>query len=336
MKHLLRTLAVVFLVSFVNGLAAQEKQKEENPIVILPVVFNMTDLDESAYEFIGNSLEVILKEKATISEFQTYPHVLVAHCSSDQNSIGMDEEPTAEVELNLKLVLYDYMTNKSFGEKTIKLKGEGKEKNDAVQKALTPLIKKHKNEINSFVRQAYDSLMISYETNCDVALQNARELGDPPFPEDMLINLISVPAQAVSCKERANEELVEALMEYNTQKCNELELVLNNAIEAKDTENARSSYYKMACMTICESQVKSKAPEVSKLDIDANTIINDGNEVKITLDEVEPRLRHLKVAEFMGIIMEKELHSDPGLNVMRMEKLRPLFEPAPQGPTIGN
>jgi hypothetical protein len=143
----------------------------------------------------------------------SYPKI-VLNSESNANT-GMANIKVVDLDLSLFIAQADEKA--TFASKTIRLRGSGKSKEQAINAALNT-IGTNADQWASFINSAKEKINQYYEKMCSSIVDKADQLSKMGSKEAAMLNLINIPV-GVSCYSKAKEKSIAIYKLYIDEKC---------------------------------------------------------------------------------------------------------------------
>ncbi len=137
------------------------------------------------------------------------------------------------VKIEFTLVVKQLDNGLTFGTFSRILTGNGQNSGRAISSALRKIPTSGRS-VEDFIKQVKTKMNSYYEQNCDNLIAQADNLMTTKKYIDALSLLMSIPVEAITCRNKIQSKLNEAYFAFQDQYCQELLQIADAAVAAKD------------------------------------------------------------------------------------------------------
>lgn len=187
----------------------------------------------------------------TSASFMIYPKIDI------ENDIQLDAglEPQKMITAEITFVMKQIPENKVFGTATVKVKGVGKDNNEAIRNCLTS-INSSSPILDDFVKNTREKIIQHYIDNCDVIITTAQTEFDKKNIKKAIYILNAVPSDVKDCYLKVQEKIKTFYQGLIDNECQQMMIQATAASGNKDYSNAFNILGNIAPNSKCYNDAK--------------------------------------------------------------------------------
>lgn len=218
----IRPLTYILLFLSWIPLAAQNNEGEMDDrgrIPLTPIVSPQTEsISGSATQNLLSKLQHAANENGLGATTANGRFLLVANVNIVTKDITSTAPPMVALNIDLDLVMVDYLTQQTFSSTSIPLKGVGQNETKAMIQALRALSDTN-DKLQRCLTQGKTRIIEFYNTQCDFIIKEAQTLASMQQFEQAIAKLTSVPVVCKDCYFRAMNEAGTIFDQYQDFLC---------------------------------------------------------------------------------------------------------------------
>lgn len=204
----------------------------------IPLVVHLPDdFPYSQYDRMENKLTQIVSNSGMASygygNFVIYPKLDIQNTNVVEG--GMQNIVVANIGLNLFIA--EANTGKIFSSYAVNLKGSGRNEDMAVADAINQ-IQTSAPKFKAFIEKGKENILSHYNFRCNTILTDIENLHNKKDYEGALALAMSVPEEATSCYDKAQQKSLVSYKSHQSQQCSQNIQYANALIVQKDYDSA--------------------------------------------------------------------------------------------------
>lgn len=245
------------------------------------------------------------------ASFMIYPKMDI------ENDIQLDAglEPQKMITAEITFIIKQIPENKVFGSATLKVKGVGKNNNEAIRNCLTS-INSSSPVLVDFVKNTREKIIQHYVDNCDIIITTAQTEFDKKNIEKAIYILNAVPSDARDCYIKVQEKIKTFYQALIDNECQQLMIQATAASGNKDYSNAFNILGNITPNSKCYNDAKfaiSKIEDkISKAEAEEYKRIQEENRI-----QTQKEMAYLSAAKEVAKEYFKSQKSDYNLYIIR-------------------
>ncbi len=234
-----------------------------------------------------------------------------------ENDVQLDAglEPQKMITAEITFIMKQIPENKVFGSATLKIKGVGKDNNEAIRNCLTS-INSSSPVLVDFVKKTREKIIQHYIDNCDIIITTAQTEFDKKNIEKAIYILNSVPSDARDCYLKVQEKIKIFYQALVDNECQQMMLQATAASGNKEYTEAFNILGKIAPNSKCYNDAKiaiSKIEDkISKAEIEEYKRIQEENRL-----QTQKEMAYLSAAKEVAKEYFKSQKSDYNLYIIK-------------------
>jgi hypothetical protein len=227
---------ILFYIFFSSTIKSQETTSLLNSRIIISVV--MPENEEKIST--GNFAKVKSKIKQIISkndvaatdyyaDFLIYPTIEIY----DEENLDAGLQPISIISGDFTLFVKQFSTNNQFGSITVKFKGSGKDKSEAIKNGILKIDSNNKN-FQTFLTSVKSKIITYYQNNCSFIIAEADKINSSNLYDKAIVQLISIPAGVTKCDQEINRKMVQYYKNYANNTCEKSMMIANGYFNEND------------------------------------------------------------------------------------------------------
>lgn len=215
----------------------------------------------------------------TSASFMIYPKMDI------ENELQLDAglEPQKMITAEITFVMKQIPENKVFGTATLKVKGVGKDNNEAIRNCLTS-INSSSPVLIDFVKNTREKIIQHYIDNCDIIITTAQTEFDKKNIEKAIYILNAVPSDAKDCYLKVQDKIKVFYQALIDNECQQMMIQATAASGNKDYSNAFNILGNIAPNSKCYNDAKlaisNIEDKISKAEIEEYKRIQEENRLQ--------------------------------------------------------
>lgn len=304
-----------FLTFYFGRIVAQSTQINSlNIAVFVPQTVVLNDANNEKLK--SKMIQFLTKsgfgsDDESSASFMIYPKIDI------ENDVQLDAglEPQKMITAEITFIMKQIPENKVFGSATLKIKGVGKDNNEAIRNCLTS-INSSSPVLVDFVKKTREKIIQHYIDNCDIIITTAQTEFDKKNIEKAIYILNSVPSDARDCYLKVQEKIKIFYQALVDNECQQMMLQATAASGNKEYTEAFNILGKIAPNSKCYNDAKiaiSKIEDkISKAEIEEYKRIQEENRL-----QTQKEMAYLSAAKEVAKEYFKSQKSDYNLYIIK-------------------
>lgn len=276
---------LIFVVICYSLMVNAQSSMPINSLNIAVFVPQSKLLDESNNEKLKSKMVQFLTKSGFGSDNENSASFMIYPKMDIENDIQLDAglEPQKMITAEITFIMKQIPENKVFGTTTLKVKGVGKDNNEAIRNCLTS-INSSSPILVDFVKNTREKIIQHYIDNCDVIITTAQTEFDKKNIEKAIYILNAVPSDAKDCYLKVQDKIKLFYQALIDNECQQMMIQATAASGNKDYSNAFNILGNIAPNSKCYNDAKlaiSKIEDkISKAEIEEYKRIQEENRLQ--------------------------------------------------------
>ncbi|WP_146104893.1 hypothetical protein [Polaribacter gangjinensis] len=269
--------SIMCFLSIFN-IKSQETNSLLNSRIIISVVMpeNEEKISNANFAKIKSKIKQIISKNDVAAtdyyaDFLVYPSIEIY----DEENLDAGLQPISIISGEFTLFVKQFSTNNQFGSITVKFKGSGKDKSEAIKNGILKINSNNK-DFQIFLNSVKSKIINYYQNNCSLIIAEADKLNASNLYEKAIIQLISIPSGISKCDLEINRKIVQYYKNYSNAVCEKNMMIANGyfseqnfskTLEVLRTINPESKCKNnaLSLMKKIESKIDAKEKEIFDL-----------------------------------------------------------------------
>lgn len=264
------------------SIKSQESNSLLNSRIIISVVMpeNEEKISNDNFAKIKSKIKQIISKNDVAAtdyyaDFLIYPSIEIY----DEENLDAGLQPISIISGDFTLFVKQFSTNNQFGSITLKFKGSGKDKSEAIKNGILKINSNNKN-FQTFLDSVKSKIISYYQNNCSLIITEADKLNASNLYEKAIVQLISIPAGVSKCDLEINRKIVQYYKNYSNSVCEKNMMIANGyfseqnfskTLEVLRTINPESKCKNNALSLMKKIETKIDAQEKEIFDLTIKT-----------------------------------------------------------------
>ncbi|NCT10355.1 MAG: hypothetical protein GW772_09805 [Flavobacteriia bacterium] len=213
----------------ISKIKPQESNSLLNSRIVISVIMpeNEEKISNDNFAKIKSKIKQIISKNDVAAtdyyaDFLIYPTIEIY----DEENLDAGLQPITIISGDFTLFVKQFSTNNQFGSITVKFKGSGKDKSEAIRNGILKINSNNEN-FQTFLKNVKSKIIGYYQNNCSLIITEADKLNASNLYEKAIIQLISIPAGVTKCDSEINRKLVQYYKNYSNTVCEKSMIIAN-------------------------------------------------------------------------------------------------------------
>lgn len=304
-------------VLLIGKVKSQENDALLNSRIVLSVVMpqNEEKISNANFAKIKSKLKQIISKNdvaATdyFTDFLLYPSIEIY----DEETIDAGLQPISIISGDLTLFVKQLSSNNQFGSTTVKFKGSGNNKSEAIKNGILKINTNHKN-FQSFLANTKSKIIKYYQDNCRLLISEAEKLNASNQYEKAIVQLMAIPSGVTRCDIDINRKIIQYYKNYSDNACEKSMVIANGYYTEKNFSKTLEILRSIDPESKCKGASLSLMKKIeTKIDIEDKKVFDFTMKTYNDQQEME-KLRINSIKE-IAISHYKNL-PNPQINIIR-------------------